>query len=802
MEAMHLSDRLQGLLDEFHAARPEVFAQRAVMATQAYAETEGQPMLLRRARMMEKILGGVRVLIRDGELIVGCKTPGILGSPLYPEVACDWIEEELDTMSGRDYAPFFVSEETKNTLHAEVFDYWRDKQVYNRIMDVLPKDIVQATDEGLFFHYYLNRTIGHITVDYERVIKKGFLGLKEDIEAEFGNVDFGAPGGLKKHYLLRAMLSGCDAAIHFAKRYAEEAERLAAEEDDPIRRVELEEIAEVCRHVPAHPAKSFREALQSFWFVHVMLNLETNSYAIGPGRLDQYLYPYYRADIDAGRLTPDQARELLACLWIKFNELTVVKEGGTAKASTTYNDFQNVNLAGQTPDGRDATNELSYLCLDVAGALKLPQPQIAALISEKTPDRFLRKACQVISLGFGLPAVFNEEEKTAALLHKGKSLEDARRGGINGCVELVVQGKDMMASSGYFNLPKCLELALNNGVNPLTGGQLGPRTGDPSQLETFDQLLEAFRQQVEHGVGMKAVYDGIARQTYAEFCPVPFTSLFVSDCMEKGLDFHAGGAHYNLPLMCGVGTGTMADSLAALKKVVYEDQAIALPELLQALKDNFEGHEQLRQLLLNRVPKWGNGDDYVDSLAHQVVALFTDELEKHRNEQGVRYSANMIPTTTHIWFGDLTGATPDGRLAHTPQSDGISPVHGMDQKGPTALLHSMSRLDHERCCGTLLNMKFHPSGLSSVDELNKLANMIRTYFKLGGHHIQFNVLSAETLLAAQQRPDEYRDVIVRVAGYSDYFVRLSKDTQDEIIARTEHGGGYAHDRSGNYRQGI
>lgn len=786
---MTLSDRLQGLLEGFHAAKPEVFAQRAVLATQGYAETEGQPMLLRRARMMEKILAGVQVLIRDGELIVGCKTPAILGSPLYPEIACDWIEEELDTMSEREYAPFFVSSETKNVLCTEVFNYWRGKQVNNRIMDVLPKDIIQATDEGLFFHYFLNRSIGHITVDYERVINKGFLGLKDEIKAEFGNVDFEAAGGLKKYYLLQAMSSGCDAAIHFANRYADEAERLTKVEDDPERRTELEEIAAICRHVPAHPANSFREALQSFWFVHVMLNLETNSYAIGPGRFDQYIYPYYRNDIDAGRLTPDQARELLGCLWIKFNELTVVKEGGTAKASTTYNDFQNLNLAGQKPDGRDATNELSYLCLDVSGALKLPQPQVSVLISEKTPDLFLRKTCQVISLGFGMPSVFNEDEKTAALLHKGKSLVDARRGGINGCVEPVVQGQDMMASSGYFNLPKCLELALNNGINPVTGNQLGPKTGAPSHLKDFNQLMEAFRQQVEHGIGMKTVYDGIARQTYAEFCPVPFTSLFISDCMQKGLDYHDGGAHYNLPLMCGVGTGTMADSLAALKKVVYENQSVTLPELLKALNDNFEGHERLRQLLLNRVPKWGNGDDYVDSLAHQVVDLFTDVLEKHRNEQGERYSANMIPTTTHIWFGDLTGATPDGRLAHAPQSDGISPVHGMDQNGPTALLLSMSRLDHERCCGTLLNMKFHPSVLSSEDDLNKFADMIRTYFKLGGHHIQFNVISAKTLLAAQQRPDYYRHVIVRVAGYSDYFVRLSKDTQDEIISRTEHGRG-------------
>jgi formate C-acetyltransferase len=418
--------------------------------------------------------------------------------------------------------------------------------------------------------------------------------------------------------------------------------------------------------------------------------------------------------------------------------------------------------------------------------MQLPQPQISVLVSEKTPELFVRKASDVIRLGFGMPSVFNEDELTAAFLHKGKTLQDARIGGINGCVEPSVQGKDFMASSGYFNLPKSLELALNNGVNPLTGSQLGPQTGELSDLETFDDLMKAYRQQVEHGVSRKVIYDSIARQIYAEYSPVPFTSLLMDDCMTKGLDFHAGGAHYNLPMMCGVGTGTMADSLAALKKVVYEDQTVTLEELAQALSDNFEGHERLRQLLINRVPKWGNGDDYVDSLGHQVVELFTDELEKHRNQQGERYSANMIPTTTHIYFGDFTGATPDGRLAHAPQSDGISPVHGMDKKGPTAVIRSMSRLDHERCSGTLFNMKFHPSALSSEGAMSRFSSLIRTYFKLGGHHMQFNVLSGETLRAAQENPEEYKHLIVRVAGYSDYFVRLSKDTQDEIIARTEN----------------
>jgi formate C-acetyltransferase len=785
MEAM--TPRVQKLLDDFYANQPEVFAERAVLATRAYAETEGQPVALRRAEMMWRILDGVKTVIRDGELIVGCKTPAILGSPLYPEVACDWVETELDTIALREEAPFAVSEVTKEALRAEVFDYWRGKQVYNRIMEVLPEEVLQATDEGVFFHYYLNRTIGHITVDYERVLRKGFLGLKKEVKDELGKINYEDRGCLKKIYQLKAMARCCDSAIRFAERYAEEAERQAASESDATRREELEEITRICRRVPAHPAQDFREALQSFWFVHLILNLETNSYAIGPGRFDQYLYPYYRADVDAKKLTRDEVRELMACLWLKLNELTVVKEGGTAKASTTFNDFQNLNLAGQTADGRDACNDLSYLCLEVSEQLQVPQPQISALISEKTPDHFLLKACEVISLGFGMPAVFNEDEKVQALLHKGKTLEDARLGGINGCVELVVQGKDMMASSGYLSMPKCLELALNNGINPVTGNRLGPATGNPRDWTSFDDLMEAYKKQLAHAVDLKVVYDGIARQAYAEFCPVPFTSLLISDCLEKGLDYHDGGSRYNLPLICGVGTGTMADSLAAIKKLVFDDRQITMGELVDALQANFVGYERLRQMLLNRAPKWGNGDDDVDTLAHDLVEIFCDELEKHRNSEGVRYAANMIPTTTHIWFGALSGATPDGRLAGVHFSEGISPVQGMDQNGPTAVVRSMARLDHVRCCGTLFNMKFHPSALSGEDGQRKFADLIRTYFKLGGHHMQFNVLSADTLRAAQQRPDEYRTLVVRVAGYSDYFVRLSKDLQDEIISRTEHG---------------
>jgi len=782
-----VSSRIDYLIKILHSAKPEIRLERALLATESYTESEGLPIEIRRAKMLEKVLTEVPVKIREGELIVGCKTPRPMSSPLYPEVACDWIIKEIDTIGGRKEAPFFVSERTKNVLKNKVFQYWKGRQVYNRTMEAIPREVKDTIDEGVFFHYYLNRTIGHITVNYEKVIRKGLNQIKREVEEELANLDFEQRECFKKMNLLKAMLIVSDAAVKFARRYADEARKLAESEATPNRRAELERIAAVCDHVPANPARSFHEALQSFWFIHLILNLETNSYAISPGRFDQYMYPHYSRDCEDGRLSNEDAKELLECLWVKFNELTVAKEGGTAKASITYADFQNLNLGGQTLEGLDATNELSYLCLDVAAELRLIQPQLSVLISSKTPHEFLMKACEVIRIGFGMPAIFNDDEKTMSMLDKGKTLEDARTGSINGCVEPCVQGRENMASSGYLNLTKCLELALNDGVNPLSGKQIGPRTGNPAQFKSFNDLMEAFRKQVEHFINIKIMYDSVARRVYAEFCPVPFTSMLMEGCIEKGRDYHDGGALYNLPMICGVSTGTTADALAAIKKLVFEEKTVGMPELLGALKSNFKDHERMRQMLINRAPKYGNDDDYVDLLAREAVDIFCRELRRHRNFEGVPYAANMIPTTTHIYFGELTGATPDGRKAGEPLSEGVSPAQGKDINGPTAVVKSISKLNHVKCSGTLLNMKFHPSALAGADGLEKFSRLIRTYFDLGGHHMQFNVISREILRDAQKHPERYQNLVIRVAGYSDFFVRLSKELQDEIISRTEHG---------------
>jgi formate C-acetyltransferase len=778
--------RIRKLLDSIQSSNPEIFPERALLVTASYQETEGLSTVMRRARLLEKVLTKMTIIVRDGELIVGCKTPQPLGSPLYPEIACDWIETEIDSIGSRKEAPFAAANETKEALRNVVFPYWKGKQVSDRLGERLPEEVRDTMSEGLFFHYYQNRSIGHITVDYETVLRHGLDSIKRKVQLR-RQVLHGHDGeAAHQADFLQAMLIACEAVIGLSKRYADLARQLESRERDGVRKKELRQIAEMCDRVPEKPARTFREALQSFWFIHLALNLETNGYAIGPGRLDQYMYPFYKRDLNKGRITRDEAKELLKCLWIKFNELTVAKEGETAKASTSYNDFQNLNLAGVTPEGDSAENEISRLCLEVTGELRLPQPQVSVLVSKKTSDDFMLDACRVIRMGFGMPSIFNDEVKVLAILNKGKTLRDARLGGVNGCVELVVPGKEMMASSGYVNLVKCLELALNGGRNPVSGKIIGARTPDAHEFGSFDDIVKALRTQVVYAFRIKVSYDNVARRTYAEHCPVPLTSVLMHDCIEKMRDFHDGGAHYNQPMACVVGIGTVADSLAAIKRLVFEEKMVSVDELMRAMSANFSDAERLRQLLLNMAQKYGNDNEYADSLAVEVVAMICDVLHELKDAEGRSYAANLIPTTTHIYFGSLTGATPDGRRAGEPVSEGVSPTQGRDVKGPTAVFKSVSKLSHVRCSGTLLNMKMHPSTLQSEQDLKKFASLIRGYFALGGYHVQFNVVSAETLRDAQRHPENYQNLIIRVAGYSDYFVRLSKETQDEIISRTEH----------------
>ncbi len=769
------------------SAVPELFAHRAVSATRAFLDTEGQPLALRKARMIERILREHPVRIQDGELIIGMKTLKPRGSPVFPEINCSWVERDLDTMATRPNTPFFVSEETKRVLREEVFPHWRGRQMNDRIMEAVPAEIWHAEERGVIYNYFTSRTIGHFAADYEKVLRLGLNGVMAEVDASLRRLDFEDPRYIHKKQFLESLVIVCRAASEFASRHAAEAGRLASIEKEPGRRAELEKIASVCRRVPAEPARDFHEALQSFWFVHLILNLETSGHSISPGRFDQYMYPYLRADLDSGGLSREAAQELLDLVWVKLDEITLAKNSGESDTSSSYPDFQQLNIGGFGPDGLDATNELSFMCLDALERTKLPQPQLSAQVSTKTPPRFLRRCAEVIRYGMGMPALFNSDLIVLGMVNRGKSLEDARRGSINGCVSPYCDGRDRAASTGYFNLAKTFEMAMNNGLDRQTGEQLGPKTGEAASLPTFEDFAAAFRSQIAHFVAMKVKYDNIVRDLYAAYCPVPFTSALMEDCIDKAVDWHQGGARYNQAVMSGVGVGTVADSLSALKKLVYEDKKYSLADLNMALDKDFRGQETLLGDLLEHTPHYGNDDDSADSLALLGQRIFCDEVEKHRDIQGARYFVDLLPTTAHIALGRLTGATPDGRRSGHWLSEGVSPVQGHDRNGPTSAAKSVAKLDHARCNGTLFNMKFNPQCLRTDEDMQKLSDLIRGYFDLGGFHIQLNIIDRETLREAQKFPENYRNLIVRVAGYSDYFVLLSRDIQEEIISRTEHG---------------
>jgi len=593
---------------------------------------------------------------------------------------------------------------------------------------------------------------------------------------------------LDKKEELEAMSIAADGLMIYASRYAELARSLAAEEKSPQRKKELEKIAEVCDWVPAHAPRDFWEALQYYWFVHVGVTTEYNTWdSFNPGRLDQHLYPFYKKGLDEGSLTRDGAKELLEAFWVKFNNQPAPpKVGVTAEESGTYTDFALINVGGLKPDGSDGANELSYLILEVIEEMRILQPSSMVQMSAKNPDSLLLRALKIVRTGFGQPSIFNSDAIVQELMRQGKTVEDARQGGSSGCVEAGAFGHEAYILTGYFNLPKVLEITLNNGVDPRTGKKIGLETGDPRNFGSFEELISAFGKQLKHFIDIKIRGNNVIEKLYATYLPAPFLSLFIDDCVAKGKDYHDGGARYNTRYIQGVGLGTITDMLTSLKYNVFDQKTVVLDELLRALGQNFKGNERLRDRLLNKTPKFGNDDDYADELARRVFDLYFGLIDGRPTVCGGKYRINLLPTTVHVYFGKVTGATPDGRLAGEPVSEGISPVQGMDRKGPTAVIKSEGKLDHIKTGGTLLNQKFTPQLLADDEGLEKLKDLIRSYFKLMGHHIQFNVVTAETLREAQKHPEKYRDLIVRVAGYSDYFVDCAKELQDEIIRRTEH----------------
>ncbi len=786
---MAMTERVARLRQESLEARPTLSTERAELMTAFYAQGwEGRvsPPLVR-AMAFAYLLEHKAIYIGEGELIVGEKGPAPKATPTYPELCCHSLQD-LEILDSRLKIPFAVSPAARRVYEETIIPFWRGRSMRERLFAQMTAEWRAAYDAGLFTEFMEQRAPGHTVLD-GKIYTKGLCEFQAAIDARLAALDYlRDPEAYAKQEELRAMRLAAEALMRYAERHAERALELAAAEADPVRRAELARIAEVCSHVPAQAPRDLWEALQYYWFVHLGVTLELNTWdAFNPGRLDQHLEPFYRQGLAAGTLTRAQAEELVQCFWIKFNNQPAPpKVGVTAEESGTYTDFAQINTGGLRPDGCDGVNEVTYLILDVIEEMRLLQPSSSIQVSKKSPNAFIKRAARIIRTGFGQPSMFNADLIVQELVRQGKSIEDARCGGSSGCVEVGAFGKEAYILTGYLNMPKVLELTLNNGVDPRSGRRLGPETGDPAGFRTFAELLEAYRRQLRHLVDVKVRGNAVIERLYATSLPAPFLSLIIDDCIARGRDYHDGGARYNTSYIQGVGLGTVTDAMAAIKHHVYDRGTLPMAELLAALRADFAGQERLRQLLANRSPRYGNDDDAADAVMVQLFDAYYDAIEGRPNTRGGHYHINLLPTTVHVYFGSVVGASADGRRAGTPLSEGVSPVQGADRHGPTAVAKSVAKMDHARTGGTLLNMKFTPQLLAGDSGLDDLVHLVRGYFLLDGHHIQFNVVDAATLRAAQAHPEEYRNLIVRVAGYSDYFCDLGRALQDEIIARTEH----------------
>ena len=781
-----MNDRVAILRQQTLELKPWLSIERAKLVTEFDKNCTELSVPVRRALALQYILEHKAIYIGDGELIVGERGPSPKGTPSFPELCCHSLED-LKILNDREQISYAVNDEATRIQCEEVIPYWRGRSIRDKIFQEMTQEWKDAYEAGIYTEFMEQRAPGH-TVLGDIIYRKGLLDLQADTHESLSRLDFlGDPRAYEKQQELRAMTIAADAVIRFAERHAEEAERLAAREPDLKRRAELERIAHNCCNVPAHAPRDFWEALQSYWFTHLGVVTELNTWdSFCPGRLDQHLVPFYEKGIAEGTLTRDQAQELLQCFWVKFNNQPAPpKVGVTAAESGTYTDFCNINNGGLKKDGTDGVNEVTYLILDVIDEMRLLQPSSNLQLSRKNPDKFLRRGLEIVRKGWGQPSIFNADLVVEELLRQGKSMEDARCGGTSGCVETGAFGKEAYILTGYFNLPKVLEITLNNGFDPRTRKRIGVETGDPRAFQSYDELFQAFSQQLEHFLNIKVRGNNVIERLYAQHMPAPFLSLLVEDCITKGRDYNDGGPRYNSTYIMGVAPGTCTDSLSALKYHVFKHHDLSMDELLEALATNYEGKERTRLLLWNKTPNYGNDDDYADQILQELVSKFHELIEGRDNTKGGKYFVNYLSTTCHVYFGSVTGATPNGRKAWEPQSDGISPTQGADRHGPTAVIRSAAKMDHARSGGTLLNQKFTPSLVQGEEGIDRLLHLVRSYFRMDGHHIQFNVVTAETLRAAQANPEKYRDLIVRVAGYSDYFCDITKALQDEIIARTE-----------------
>ena len=829
------SERITKLVEDLYAKMPEIESARAVLITESYRRTEGEPIIIRRAKAFAHILENLPIVIRDQELIVGSTTIAPRGCQTYPEFSYEWLEDEFDTVETRSADPFYISEQTKQELKA-ANAYWKGKSTSELATSYMEPQTLLAMEHNMFTpgNYFYNG-VGHVTVKYGEVLEIGFSGIRAKAEAELAKLSLADGDYQKRSRFLEAVMISCDAAVTYARRYAKLALEEAEKCTDPVRKMELLVIAQNCANVPEKGANGFYEACQSFWFVQQLLQIESSGHSISPGRFDQYMYPYYKKDLDSGKITRAQAQELMDCIWVKLNDLNKCRDAASAEGFAGYSLFQNLIAGGQNAEGIDVTNDLSFMSIQASMHVFLPQPSLSVRVWNGTPHEFLIKAAELTRTGIGLPAYYNDEVIIPSLVSRGLTLEDARDYNIIGCVEPQKAGKtEGWHDAAFFNMCRPLELVFSNGKDK--GAQVGPETGDVEKMETFEEFFHAYEIQMDYAIKLLVNADNAIDMAHAERCPLPFLSSMVDDCMKRGKSVQEGGAVYNFTGPQGFGVANMADSLYAVKQLVFDEKKVTMKELKQALMLNYGkglAQEDLAALasdtvsvmrssgetvgeaeiaavlktihalseseevkengerilkLIEEVPKFGNDIPEVDAFARKVAYTYTKPLLNYRNPRGGMFQAGLYPVSANVPLGAQTGATPDGRLAHTPVADGVSPSAGKDVNGPTAAANSVARLDHYIASnGTLFNQKFHPSALSGRRGLENFAGLIRSYFDQKGSHMQFNVVSRETLLDAQKHPEQYKHLVVRVAGYSALFTTLSKSLQDDIIRRTEQG---------------
>ena len=828
-EKIAMRDRIGRLKDNLYKKMPEIESARARLITESYKETEGEPIITRRAKAFLHILQNLPITIRDEELIVGSTTLAPRGCQTYPEFSYEWLESEFDTVATRTADPFYIADSTKREI-AEADKYWKGKTTSELATSYMAPETIRAIEHNIFTpgNYFYNG-VGHVTVHYDWVLAVGFKGIAEKAKKALSEVNLGDADCARRTHFLLAVIMSCEAAIIYAKRYAALARDMALKTTDEKRKTELLMIAKNCENVPENGARNFWEACQSFWFVQQLLQIESSGHSISPGRFDQYMYPYYKKDLDAGTLTREDAQELIDCIWIKLNDLNKCRDAASAEGFAGYSLFQNLIVGGQNADGLDVTNDLSFMCITASMHVLLPQPSLSIRVWNNSPHELLMHAAELTRTGVGLPAYYNDEVIIPSLMSRGLTLQDAREYNIIGCVEPQKSGKtEGWHDAAFFNMCRPLELVFSDGMDK--GEQVGIHTGDVAQMKTFDEFYDAYKKQMNYCISLLVNADNAIDVAHAERCPLPFLSGMIEDCIGRGKSVQEGGAIYNFTGPQGFGIANMADSLYAIKTLVFDEKKVTLAEYREALRENYgkgldaqkaekvvaevvkelkaagknvteeeiasavsalvgnsTKYDKLLEMIEN-VPKFGNDLEEVDAFARDVAYTYTRPLEKYMNPRGGHFQAGLYPVSANVPLGAQTGATPDGRLAGKPVADGVSPSAGKDVHGPTAAANSVARLDHYIASnGTLFNQKFHPSALSGRQGLENFVALIRSYFDQKGSHMQFNVVSKETLLDAQKYPEKYKHLVVRVAGYSAFFTTLSRSLQDDIIHRTEQG---------------